>query len=276
MLKELKETTDYIRQRCSLQPKVAITLGSGLASFADQVQRVADFSYSELPHFSPPTVEGHPGQLILGHVGSVPVALLQGRIHYYEGHSMAQVVYPTRLMAELGAQILLLTNASGGIDPQMRPGDFMVIEDHINLTGDNPLRGPNVAEFGPRFPDMTEAYDKELSGILEECFQQQALRVSRGVYCGVAGPNYETPAEVRYLRQIGGHAVGMSTVAETIAGRHRGLRVCGVACITNLAAGLGQSHLSHDEVKEVAQRVEENFAKALVQAIPQLALTLTP
>ncbi len=263
LIENLKESADFIRAKRQFQPQLAVTLGSGLASFVDHVEVLERIPYAEIPHFSPPSVEGHPGQLVLAQIKDIPLLILQGRIHYYEGHSMEEVVYPTRLMAQLGAKVMVLTNASGGMDPQMKPGDFMVIEDHINLTGANPLRGPNVDALGVRFPDMTEAYDKKLCAALEESFQRQSLRVSRGVYCGVAGPNYETPAEVRYLRQIGGHAVGMSTVAEAIAARHCGMKVCAVACITNLAAGLGQGSLSHEEVKEVAQKVEMGFAQAL-------------
>lgn len=270
LLENLKESVEYIRKKCSIKPRVGITLGSGLASFVDVVDIECKIPYSEIPHFSPSTVEGHPGNLILGQIENVPVVILQGRIHYYEGHSMEQVVYPTRVLAQLGIEKLILTNAAGGLDPNMTPGDFMVIEDHINLTGDNPLRGPNVAELGLRFPDMSEPYDRQMISMLKEILDAHKVQYSTGVYCGVSGPTYETAAEVRYLSKIGGHAVGMSTVPETIAARHLGLSVCGISCITNNATGITDKEVTHDEVKEVAAKVEKNFADFLHKFVQEL------
>ncbi len=263
LLHKLRETIDFIRNQSSLRPRVGITLGSGLSSFAESVQVECEIPYSEIPNFAPPTVDGHPGKLILGKIDKTPVVVLQGRIHYYEGHSMEQVVFPTRVIAQMGIETLILTNAAGGIDPNMKPGDFMVISDHINLTGSNPLIGPNIQELGLRFPDMSEPYDKELNRKLCQLLTQLKVRHSTGVYCGVSGPTYETAAEVRYLRTIGGHAVGMSTVPETIAAKHMGLRVCGISCITNLATGLTQGKVTHDEVKDTAKLVEETFSHFL-------------
>lgn len=264
MLKQkLNETVAFIQQKSQLRPKVGLTLGSGLGSVLGGMEVEVRIPYSEIPHFAPPTVEGHPGCLVIGKLSGVPVAVLQGRIHYYEGHSMAQVVYPTRTLARMGVETLILTNASGGINPKMSPGDLMIIEDHINLTGTNPLIGANDNEMGPRFPDMSEPYDKELITLLRKLMGQRGLSYSVGVYCGVCGPSYETAAEVRFLQKIGGHAVGMSTVAETIAARHMGMKVCGIACITNLATGLSNQKVTHDEVKEVAQRVESDLADLL-------------
>lgn len=270
LLENLKESVDYIRARSKLIPRVGITLGSGLSGFAKEVQVETAIPYKEIPHFSPPSVEGHPGQMLLGHVGQVPVVILQGRIHYYEGHSMEQVVYPTRLIAQLGIQRLILTNAAGGLDPRMAPGDFMLIQDHINLTGNNPLIGPNIAKLGLRFPDMTEAYDREMLKMAEKIMQKQGLRYFVGVYCGVSGPTYETAAEVRFLQTIGGHAVGMSTVPETIAAKHMGLSVCGISCISNLATGISQNPITHDEVKETANKVEKQFSAFLKEFVQQL------
>ena len=245
-------------------------MGSGLSSFAKTIDVAHEIPYKDIPHFSPPSVDGHPGKLVLGELNGVSLAILQGRIHYYEGHHMDQVVFPTRVISMLGIEKLILTNAAGGLDPDMRPGDFMIIEDHINLTGQNPLIGPNIAELGLRFPDMTEPYDKKMASRAKEIMSQLGLRHSIGVYCGVTGPTYETAAEVRYLRSIGGHAVGMSTVPETIAAKHLGLTVIGISCISNLATGLSQNPITHDEVKETTQKVEKDFALFLSEFLKTL------
>jgi len=270
LLEQLKESVKFIRDRSKLRPRVGITLGSGLASFAQAVKTDAVISYSDIPHFSPSTVEGHPGKMILGHVGETPVVVLQGRIHFYEGHSMERVVYPTRVLAQLGVEKLILTNAAGGLDPNMHAGDFMLIKDHINLTGDNPLRGPNIASLGPRFPDMSQAYDREMLEILQGILRRRSIRHSVGVYVGLSGPTYETAAEVRYLQGVGGHAVGMSTVPETIAARHMGLRVCGISCISNLACGLTDQEITHEEVKATGAAVEKKFAEFLTEFVSGL------
>lgn len=273
IVESLEASVAYIRSVCpptKLKPRVAIVLGSGLGSFVKNVEVEAAIPYTEIPGFIPPSVDGHKGRLILGHVKGVPTAVLQGRIHFYEGHSMTTVAHPVRTAALLGCEIVMLTNSAGGLDPSMRPGDFMVIEDHINLMGDNPLKGPNIEEFGPRFPDMTEAYDRKLSANMDAILKKMGTKFFRGVYCGVSGPTYETPAEVRYLQQLGGKAVGMSTVPETIAANHLGLRVCALSCITNLAAGLSQNKLSHEEVTETARAVESKFGQFLVEFISSL------
>jgi purine-nucleoside phosphorylase len=270
LLDQLKESIDYIREHSKLRPRVGITLGSGLSGFVKSLDVETSIPYKDIPHFSPSTIEGHPGNLILGHVGAIPVVVLQGRIHYYEGHSMERVVYPTRVVAQLGIERLILTNAAGGLDPKMQPGDFMLIKDHINLTGANPLIGPNIAKLGLRFPDMSESYDLEMIERAASIMKRRELRHSIGVYCGVSGPTYETAAEVRYLQHIGGHAVGMSTVPETIAAKHMGLRVCGISCISNLATGIKPGMITHDEVKEVATRVERDFSDFLAELISGL------
>jgi purine-nucleoside phosphorylase len=208
--------------------------------------------------------------LIFGKVGAQSVVILQGRNHYYEGHSMENVVFPTRTLALLGIESLVVTNSAGGFGETMAAGDFMIIEDHINLMGTNPLMGPNIKELGPRFPDMTEAYDKGLIEKMEQTFQKQSVRYHKGIYCGVSGPTYETPAEVRYLKLIGGKAVGMSTVPEVIAANHLGIRVAALSCITNLASGISRQKLSHQEVTDTAKKVETQFTgflKEFVQSI---------
>ncbi len=267
VIQKLQETVSYIRSKTSAKPRIGIILGSGLGAFVRDVQVEHTFPFSELPNFHTPTVEGHSGNLIFGRVGKNEVAILQGRNHYYEGHSMEMVVFPTRTLAMLGVEIVVLTNSAGGFGDTMQAGDFMIIEDHINLMGINPLMGPNVKELGPRFPDMTEAYDKELISTMEEVFKSQGTRYHKGIYCGVSGPTYETPAEVRYLKMIGGKAVGMSTVPEAIAANHLGLRVAALSCVTNLAAGISQRKLSHQEVTETARRVEQKFTDFLKEFV---------
>ncbi len=266
----LEETVAYIRSQSKLKPRMGIILGSGLGAFVNHIKVEATLPYDEIPSFIAPTIEGHQGRLILGAVHNTPVAVLQGRVHYYEGHSMSSVVYATRTLAMLGIEILMLTNSAGGLDPNMRPGDFMIIEDHINLMGDNPLKGPNLSTLGPRFPDMSEAYDIRLNTQMEEILKKQKIAFHRGIYCGVSGPTYETPAEVHYLKMIGGKAVGMSTVPEAIAANHLGLRVCALSCITNLASGLSKHKLSHEEVTQTAQMVESKFCTFLHEFISNL------
>ncbi len=272
LLDQLKESIHYIREIHKLKPRVAITLGSGLSGFAKSVKVAASIPYKDIPHFAPSTVEGHPGNLILGHVEDIPVVVLQGRIHYYEGHSMERVVYPTRVVAQLGVENLILTNAAGGLDTSMQAGDLMIINDHINLTGTNPLIGPNISALGLRFPDMSESYDREMIKLAVEILKRHDVRHSIGIYCGVSGPTYETAAEVRYLYKIGGHAVGMSTVPETIAAKHMGLRVCGISCISNMATGLSPSGgtITHEEVHATASRVEATFLKFLTEFISKI------
>lgn len=266
----LQETVSYLKAQTKLKPEVGIILGSGLGAFARDIQVEKTIPYNEIPNFSGTSVEGHSGNLIFGTVGGKPIVALQGRLHYYEGHSMDTVVFPTRVMALLGVQVVILTNSAGGLDEKMQSGDFMIIDDHINLTGANPLMGPNMKELGPRFPDMTEAYDRKLIAQLETVFKKRNINFHRGVYAGVSGPTYETPAEVRYLKMIGCSAVGMSTVPETIAANHLGLRVAALSCITNLAAGLSKHKLTHQEVTETARRVETSFAAVLTDFISAL------
>lgn len=273
MIKNLQETVDYIKGKTSQKPQIGLILGSGLGSFADQLNNSTAIPYSELPHFPRTSVAGHKGQLVLGDIDGVEVAVLQGRVHYYEGYSMNEVAYPTRTLAKLGIKTLVTTNASGGLNPDMEPGSLMLITDHINFFGDSPLRGPNIDDFGPRFPDMTEAYNKELRDMARSSAKKLGIKLYEGTYTGVTGPCYETPAEVRLIEKVGGSAVGMSTVPEVIAAHHMGLKVCGLSCVSNLAAGLGQSKLLHTDVTEVAKRVEKTFSDLVQELVKEIGGT---
>jgi purine-nucleoside phosphorylase len=267
----MMEAAGFIREQGAPTPVVGVVLGSGLGEFADSIAQTTVIPYPDIPHFKAAGVAGHAGRLVLGQVGSASVAVMQGRIHYYEGHEIGDVVFPVRVLAALGVKSLLLTNAAGGINSGFRPGDLMVIRDHINLTGVNPLRGRNDDRLGPRFPDMSALYDPAWQEVLASALIEAGRPKHRGVYAGLAGPSYETPAEIRMLAALGADAVGMSTVAEAIAARHMGLRVAGISCITNLAAGVTDRPLSHAEVTETAERVKGDFIRLLNRVIPQLA-----
>jgi len=260
---QLEEAKNFLERKTTLKPKLGFVLGSGLSGFAKEVKVDFEIPFGKIPHFAVSSVEGHPGKLIFGTLNGVPVAVLAGRLHAYEGLTYQQVVFPVRTLAIMGVKTVVMTNASGGLNPKMKAGDFMIIKDHINLTGNNPLVGPNV-NLGPRFVDMSEPYDLKLSKVMEAALKTAKARASTGVYVGVLGPTYETAAEVKYLAKIGGGAVGMSTVVEVIAARHAGLRVVGLSCITNLGTGLSKVKLTHEDVKEVAARVEDKFTRALV------------
>lgn len=252
-------------------PPVAVVLGSGLSSFARRLDDVAVLPYGEIPHFAGVGVVGHAGELAVGGVGGARVAAFAGRVHAYEGHPGWRVVHAVRTMARWGVKAVLLTNAAGGIHADFAPGDLMVISDHLNLAGWSPLTGPNDDRLGPRFPDMTDAYDPALREILRGAGAGLSRPLREGVYAGLSGPAYETPAEIRMLTTLGADAVGMSTVPEAIAARHAGLRVVGVSCITNLAAGISPTPLSHDEVKETATAARADFIALLSGALPGIA-----
>lgn len=253
---QLREKTDFI-------PRVALVLGSGLGGYAEEIDIVCAVPYTELEGFPVSTVPGHKGRFVFGHVAGVPVVAMEGRVHYYEGYDTADVVLPIRLMGMLGAQALILTNAAGGVNFSFAPGDLMLITDHISTFIPSPLRGENIDELGPRFPDMSAVYDKELCRAVRGVADGLDLRLREGVYLQTPGPAFETPAEVRMARTLGADAVGMSTACEAIAARHMGLRVCGISCISNLACGMTDKPLSHEEVQETADAVSRNF-KALV------------
>jgi len=256
------EAAEHVRPRCGT-PDVGIVLGSGLGDFTSALRESVTIPYGEIPHWPASAVVGHAGNLVVGTLGGKRVAALSGRAHFYEGHTMQVATFATRVLGLIGMKQLTLTNAAGGINLNFKPGTLMVIDDHINLMGTNPLVGPNDERFGMRFPDMTEAYSKRLRSIADDAAGATGVAVAHGVYVAVHGPSYETPAEIRYLRTIGADAVGMSTVPEAIAARHMGLEVLGISCITNLAAGVLPQPLVHEDVMETARRVRGSFISLL-------------
>jgi purine-nucleoside phosphorylase len=265
----VEEAAAAVGARCGAVPEAAIVLGSGLGDFADTPAAATSVPYGELPHWPASSVVGHAGRLVVGEVAGKRVAVLAGRVHVYEGHTLGTVVFAARVMARLGVTRLILTNAAGGINTTFAEGTLMVIDDHINLLGSNPLIGPNDERVGPRFPDMTEVYSRRLRAIADAAAQAKAIPVTHGIYVATHGPSYETPAEVRFLRTIGADAVGMSTVPEAIAARHMGMEVLGISCITNMAAGMGKP-LDHAEVMETARRVRGSFMTLLEGIIERL------
>jgi len=272
LYEQVQETVQAIRQRAGgLAPRVGIILGSGLGAFADGFERKVVIPYAELPHFPHSSVPGHAGRMVLGLVGGEPVVAMQGRVHSYEGYSSVQVAFPARVLCALGIRGLVVTNAAGGINPQFGPGDLMAITDHLNLSGWNALTGPNDDRLGPRFPDMSRAYAPALRELLLESARRTQVPLRQGVYVMVAGPSYETPAEIRMFRTLGADAVGMSTVPEVVAASHMGVPVVGISCITNLAAGVGDKPLTHDEVAETANRVAGIFSRLLTDFLPVVA-----
>lgn len=260
-----------IRARTALDPRIAVILGSGLGAFADEFQESARIPYTDIPGFAASTVAGHTGSLVIGKVGQVPVVAMQGRVHFYEGYSLEEVTFPIRTFKLLGIETLLLTNAAGGIDVELSEGTLMIISDHLNLMGVNPLRGPNDERFGPRFPDMTEVYSRSLQETVVEEASALGIEVRRGIYAALSGPSYETPAEIHMLRSFGADAIGMSTVPEAIVARHMGMKVLGISCITNMAAGISDSPINHEEVMEIGNRVRATFALLLRSIIGRLA-----
>ena len=266
----VEEAAAHIRSRCGALPETAIVLGSGLGDFADKLSDAIATPYAELPHWPAAKVIGHSGKLVVGNSGKARVAALAGRAHFYEGHGLATVVFPIRVMARLGVKRVILTNAAGGINTGFAQGALMIIDDHINLLGSNPLVGPNDERFGARFPDMSEVYSSRLRTIADHAAAAQGVPVSHGIYVATHGPSYETPAEIRFFRTIGADAVGMSTIPEAIAARHMGLEVLGISCITNMAAGVLPGVLNHDEVMETARRVRGSFIALLEEILARL------
>ena len=259
-----------VRARVGEDPRVALVLGSGLGALADDLEDSTAIPYEEVPGFARPTVEGHAGRLVLGRIGPTPVAAMQGRFHYYEGYTLEETTFPVRVLSLLGAQSIVLTNAAGGINNALRQGSLMLISDHLNLMGASPLRGPNDARFGPRFPDMSEVYDRAYQEVAVQEAHAMKVELRRGVYAALPGPNYETPAEIRMLRALGADAVGMSTVPEAIVARQMGVRVLGLSCITNMASGVLDQPIDHGEVIETGQRVRATFTELLRRVIPKL------
>lgn len=268
----LQQAVTFIQQRGGkAAPRVGIILGSGLGSFADDFQDRVVIPYSEIPNFPSSSVPGHAGRLVLGTLGGEPVVAMQGRVHYYEGYEPWQVAFPARVLCLLGIKTLVVTNAAGTVNMSFRPGNLMAISDHLNLAGWNALRGHNDDRLGPRFPDMSTAYHPALLELLASIAKRQGVDLKRGVYAILSGPSYETPAEIRALRTLGADAVGMSTVPEVVAASHMGVKVAGISCITNLAAGIGDKPLSHEEVAETANQVREVFARLLAEFLPAAA-----
>lgn len=272
MLDEIKSIASFIQRKVDFKPQIGIILGTGLGGLAAEIDVVAELPYEEIPNFPVSTVEGHSGKLILGNLGGKRVIAMKGRFHYYEGYTMQQVVLPVRVMKFLGIQCLLVSNASGGVNPDYRIGDLMIIRDHINLFPDSPLRGKNIDELGPRFPDMSEAYDKGLVKQAQEIAKAQNIPVQTGVYAGVSGPCLETPAEYFYIRAIGADTVGMSTVPEVIAARHMGIPAFGVSIITDLGVEGKIVEVTHDDVQDVASKAEPLMTDLLKELIHQMKL----
>ena len=268
------EAAAFIRQKTRFQPKIALVLGSGLGGFADELSNATVIPYAEIPHFPRSSAEGHAGNLVIGKVGDVAVAAMQGRVHYYEGHSLQRVTFPMRVFVRLGVRAALLTNAAGGISANLKQGCLVVIRDHINLQGGNPLIGPNDERFGVRFIDMSEAYARDFRQIALEEGKRHKIDIYEGVYAAVSGPSYETPAEICFLRTIGADLVGMSTVPEVIVARHSGIKVLAISCVTNMAAGILNQPINHAEVMETGARIRGQFVALLSSVIPRMAQSL--
>ncbi len=271
LAQSLDDAVAAVRKTYAGRPELAVILGSGLGDLAEEVRpEPRPIPYGEIPHFSISTVPGHAGRLVPGKLEGRDVVMFQGRVHAYEGHALDRLVFPIRVAARLGAKILIVTNSAGGASKEYRPGDLMLIEDHVNLLGSSPLRGPNDDSLGPRFPDMSRAYDPELLAQAHAVGRELGVPLKQGVYLATHGPNYETPAEIRMMRTLGADAVGMSTVPEVIAARHMGLRVLGISCITNMAAGMSPTPLSHEEVIETTRRVQQRFMRLLRALVGRL------
>ena len=264
----------FILRKTRLRPKIALVLGSGLGAFADEFSNAARIPYAKIPYFPRSTALGHAGQLVLGTVDGIAVAGMQGRVHLYEGYTARQVAFPMRVFSRLGVKAVILTNAAGGINLNYSEGALVALRDHINLQGANPLIGPNDDRFGPRFPDMTRAYDPDFRSFVAEAGKKLQLSLHEGVYLALAGPNYETPAEIDALRSLGADLVGMSTVPEVLAARHCGIRVVGISCVTNMAAGITGKALSAEEVFETGARVKNQFIALLKAVIPRIAASI--
>ncbi|MCS7082319.1 MAG: purine-nucleoside phosphorylase [Bacteroidetes bacterium] len=274
--RQLAETVTLLRARTALRPRVGIILGTGLGSLAEHIELELVVPYEQIPHFPLSTVESHTGRLLFGHLEGHPVVAMQGRFHYYEGYTMQQITYPVRVMKKLGAEMLFVSNAAGGMNPLFRRGDVMLIVDHINLLGDNPLIGPNDPELGPRFPDMSAPYDPELCRLAEEVALEAKIKLQQGVYVAVAGPNLETRAEYRFLRWIGADAVGMSTVPEVIVARHMDMRVLGLSVITDECFPEALRPLTHEEVVAAAQEAEPKLTEIFRRVLRRLASSDRP
>jgi purine-nucleoside phosphorylase len=271
LLAHLDEAVGFIQGKTPLRPALGLVLGSGLGAFAKSLERTVVIPYGDIPHFPTATAIGHKGELVVGLSQGVPVAVMSGRVHYYEGYSIADVVFPVRVLGRMGVKILVMTNAAGSVNVNYKPGELMIIEDHVNYMGVNPLIGPNEEKLGERFFDLSDAYDRRLGEIAEKACRAVAMTVRRGVYIAFAGPSYESPAEIRMSRTLGADAVGMSTVPEVIAARHMGVRVLAISCITNMAAGVLKKKLDHREVLEVGEKVKAGLMDVLGRILTEAA-----
>ena len=260
----------FILAKTKLRPRIGLVLGSGLGAFANELAGATRIDYTKIPHFPRSTAIGHAGRMVIGKVGDVPVAAMQGRVHFYEGYAQREVIFPMRVMARMGIRAVLITNAAGGINLQFKQGCLVVLRDHINLQGTNPLIGPNEERFGVRFPDMTQVYWKSYQDVALQEGKRLGVEMAQGVYAALTGPSYETPAEIRYLRVIGADLVGMSTVPEVIAAAHLGIRVLGISCVTNMAAGILDQPITTEEVLETGERVKADFVALLRAVIPRM------
>jgi purine-nucleoside phosphorylase len=269
-----EEAAAFIRSKTKLEPEIALILGSGLGPYADGIQHATRLAFTDIPHFPRATAIGHAGKLVIGNVGDIPVAAMQGRVHYYEGHSLRDVIFPMRVFSRLGVKAAIITNAAGGINTGYSQGALVILSDHINLQGSNPLIGQNDDRFGVRFPDLTQVYWKPYRKIAREEAQRVGIEIHEGVYLAVTGPSYETPAEIRAFRNMGADLVGMSTVAEVIAAAHMNIRVLAISCVTNMAAGVLDQPLNYLEVLETGERVKGAFMQLLNAVIPKMASEL--
>jgi purine-nucleoside phosphorylase len=265
-----QHAAQFILSKTSLRPAIAFVLGSGLGAFADELTDAVRIPFADIPHYPKPSAEGHAGQLVIGKAGDVAVAAMQGRVHFYEGHSIKDVIFPMRVFGRMGIKAAILTNAAGGVSTRLKPGTLVILQDHINLQGINALGGPNDERFGTRFVDMSKAYDEAFQQIATHAAHELRVQFAHGVYAAVAGPSYETPAEIRYLRTIGADVVGMSTVQEVMVARHMGIRVLAISCVTNMAAGILDQPITHAEVLETGARVRGQFVALLNAVIPEM------
>ncbi|NMO96915.1 purine-nucleoside phosphorylase [Paenibacillus lemnae] len=266
----IEEAAAYIENKGGVKPEVGLILGSGLGVLSELMEQTISIPYSDIPHFPVSTVEGHEGELLLGSIQGRPVVMMKGRFHMYEGYGPEMTAFPVRVMKQLGVKSLLVTNAAGGVNTSFEPGNLMLITDHLNMTGRNPLIGPNDSSLGVRFPDMSQAYSRKLRSLALDKAKQKGISLQQGIYAGLLGPTYETPAEIVMLRTLGADAVGMSTVSEVIVARHAGLEVLGISCISNMAAGILDQPLSHEEVMETAEKVRETFLELVMAIIPEM------
>ncbi|WP_141433400.1 purine-nucleoside phosphorylase [Bacillus sp. 03113] len=267
---KIQQAASFLKEKYTSEPVIGLILGSGLGILADEIEEAVKIPYHEIPDFPVSTVEGHAGQLVFGKLSGMNVVAMQGRFHFYEGYTLEKVTFPVRVMKELGVNTLIVTNAAGGVNESFKPGDLMIISDHINNMGTSPLIGPNDSRFGVRFPDLSEAYSKELRMLAKEVANTLAIKVQEGVYVGNTGPAYETPAEIRMLRVVGADAVGMSTVPEVIVARHSGIEVLGISCISNMAAGILDQPLNHEEVIETTEKIKASFLSYVKELVSEI------